>query len=142
MIVTAMTPAHLAALRLQAAQRVLAPLLVDPAYAETLIAAGPAYAGLCGDAVIGCAGVVMLSAHRGHAWALLGDMAPAAFVAVHRAAAAFLSGLDLRRVETAVDSDFAAGHRWARLLAFDREGRMRGYTPDGRDADLYARVRA
>lgn len=141
MIVTAMGPAHLAALRLQGAQRVLAPLLADPAYGQTLVDAGPAFTGLCSGEVVGCAGVVMLSAQRGHAWALVGEAAPAVFVAVHRAVGAFLDGLALRRVETAVDSDFAAGHRWARMLGFAREGRMRGYTPDGRDADLYARVR-
>ncbi len=136
-----MRPDHLAALALQPAQAVLAPLLAEDGYAATLIAAGPAFAGMQDGTVCGCAGIVMLSAGRGHAWALLGTAAPAGFVAVHRAVAAFLDRQRLRRIETAVDSDFAAGHRWARMLGFEREGRMRAYGLDGRDADLYARVR-
>lgn len=134
-------PRHLQALRLQEAQAVLAPLLDEPGYAATLIEAGPAFAGLADNFVVACAGVVRLSAHRGHGWALIGQAAPRHFAGIHRAVAGFLDGLDLRRVETAVDSDFAAGHRWVRMLGFVREGRMRAYGLDGRDADLYARVR-
>jgi len=141
MRVVALEAAHLAALRLQDAQAVLAPLLDEPGYGAMLAGAGPAFAGLADGAVIGCAGVVMLSAQRGHAWALLGKASPAGFVAIHRAVVGFLDRQPLRRVETAVDSDFAAGHRWARMLGFSREGRMRAYGLDGRDADLYARVR-
>jgi len=138
MQVVALEPAHLAALSLQDAQAVLAPLVTEPGYAEMLIAAGPAFAGLARGRVVGCAGIVMLSAGRAHAWALLGPVCP--LVAVHRAVADFLDGQRLRRIETAVDSDFAAGHRWAEMLGFAREGRMRAYGLDGRDADLYARV--
>lgn len=141
MRIVALEEAHLAALRLQAAQAVLAPLLDAPGYGEMLAAAGPAFAGLADGAVVGCAGVVMLSAQRGHAWALLAAPAPVGFVPIHRAVAAFLDRQAVRRIETAVDSDFAAGHRWARMLGFAREGRMRAYGLDGRDADLYARVR-
>lgn len=138
--VVALQPAHLEALALQRTQAALAPLLAAPGYAGTLIAAGPAFAGLAGEAVVGCAGIVRLSEGRGHAWALVGETGPALFVAVHRAVAAFLDGQRLRRIETAVDCGFAAGHRWARLLGFVREGRMRAYGLDGRDADLYARI--
>lgn len=141
MNVVPLAPQHLAALELQAAQAVLAPLLAAPGYAETLIAAGPAFAGLVDGRVVGCAGVVRLSSHRGHAWALLGRVPPKRFAAVHKAIARFLDRQALRRLETAVDSDFAAGHRWAGMLGFVREGRMRAYGLDGRDADLYARVR-
>jgi hypothetical protein len=141
MRIVALEPAHLAALRLQDAQALLAPLVTEPGYADMLIAAGPAFAGVAGGRVVGCAGIVMLSVGRGHAWALLGSGPKCGFIAVHRAVAGFLDGQRLRRIETAVDSDFAAGHRWARMLGFAREGRMRAYGLDGRDADLYARVR-
>lgn len=136
-----MQAGHLAALQLQPAQAELAPLLGAPGYGETLAAAGPAFAGLVDGTVVGCAGLVLLTQERGHAWALLGPVAPPIFPAVHRAVAAFLAGQNVRRIETAVDSDFAAGHRWAGMLGFAREGRMRAYGPGGRDADLYARIR-
>jgi hypothetical protein len=141
MIIEPLAPAHLQAMQLQPAQAALAPLAADRAYAEMLAGAGPAFAGRIGDMVVGCAGVVLLSAHRGHAWALIGAAAPAHFLAIHRAAAAFLAGLDLQRVETAVACDFAAGQRWVRMLGFAREGRMRAYDAGGGDADLFARVR-
>lgn len=48
-----------------------------------------------------------------------------------------------RRIEMYVESEFAAGHRFARLLGFECETPqgMRGYMPNGDKAHQYARVR-
>ena len=55
--------------------------------------------------------------------------------------ARFLDMHGTRRVEATVDSGFMAAHRLMLMLGFKREGRMIAYLPDGRDCDLYARVR-
>ena len=133
-------PAHLAGLRLQRAQAHLASLLGDPVYGAALAKAGPAFTGLSDGEVVGCAGLSLLSPGRAYAWALLSDCRPVPFRAVHRAVKTVLDRSAIRRIETAVDSGFAAGERWAAMLGFAREGRMRAYLPNGDDAELYARV--
>lgn len=92
---------------------------------------------------VACAGVVEMWPNRGHAWALLGDNAGPHMIAITRAIRAFLDALPLRRVEMAVDPDFPAALRWARMLGFECEtpSPMRAYCPDGRGAYLFARVR-
>lgn len=134
-------PAHLARLRLQRAQVHLGVLLDDPGYGMALAEAGPAFTGVHRGAVVGCAGLSELSPGRAYAWALLSDCRAVPFRAVHRAVVDVLNASPVRRIETAVDSGFAAGERWARLLGFGWEGRMRAYLPDGGDAELYARIR-
>ena len=44
-------------------------------------------------------------------------------------------------IEMIVDPDHRAACRWARLLGFEEEGYMKSYSPDGRDALMFARVR-
>ena len=132
---------HLSQLKLQPAQAQLSELAADPEYAQGLIEAGPAFAGIVNDRVVGCAGVVKLAEQRGHAWALLGDDAGGSLTTIHRAIVRFLADQPYRRIETSVDSEFIAGHRWVLMLGFNCEGRMHCYGPNGRDADLYARIR-
>ena len=52
-----------------------------------------------------------------------------------------VDGCGIRRIEAAVDAEYTISQRWHELMSFQREGRMRAYTPDGRDAYLYARIR-
>ena len=53
----------------------------------------------------------------------------------------FLDVRDTRRVEMIVDPNHRAACRWARLLGFEQEGYMKLFSPDGRDALMFARVR-
>ena len=62
-------------------------------------------------------------------------------LAITRAIWGFLRTTDMRRLETQVFIDWPPGPRWVELLGFEREGLMRRYTPDNRDAWLYAKVR-
>jgi RimJ/RimL family protein N-acetyltransferase len=71
---------------------------------------------------------------------LISEAAGQHFFMIHKAVRRALLFHNYRRVETAVASDFEQGHRWMSMLGFEREGRMRAFTPDGRDCDLYARV--
>jgi hypothetical protein len=134
---------HLAALVLQPAQAWLVPVVTEE-YRAALERAGPAFSALADGRVLGCAGVIEHWPGRGVAWAMLAaDIGPG-FVALHRAARRYLDRAAPRRLEIAVQRDFAAGRRWALLLGFEREtpNGMRGYGPDGATYDLYARVGA
>jgi hypothetical protein len=46
----------------------------------------------------------------------------------------------LRRVSLHVRSDYTKGNQFAYAMGFDFEGVMRGFLPDGSDANLYARL--
>lgn len=140
MMIVAFQPAHLERLLLQPSQALMQPTLADPSYGPSLAAAGPAYSAVEGDAVFACAGIIPQWEGRAVAWALIADEAGRHMVGIHKAVRRALEVHAYRRIETAVASNFEQGHRWAQMLGFEREGRMRGYAPDGRDCDLYARV--
>lgn len=140
MMIVAFQPAHLDRLLLQPSQAIMQPTLADPSYGPSLAAAGPAYSAVDGDAVFACAGLIPQWQGRALAWALIAEEAGRHMVGIHKAVRRALDMHPFRRVETAVASDFMQGHRWAVMLGFEREGRMRAYTPDGQDCDLYARV--
>jgi RimJ/RimL family protein N-acetyltransferase len=136
-------PEHLAALRLQAAQAYLQPLLARRDYGAAL--AGPdTWTGIVAGRVIGCAGVLPQWPGRAIAWALLTrELTSRHFLRVHYKVMGVLDEAQRRgsrRIETSVDAGFDAGHRWARALGFRPEGLMRAYSPDGRDHVLYACV--
>ena len=143
-------PEHLGSLRLQHGQAHAEHLIdqiqaarVDMGIAFTAMTAGGGpSAGVAAHArTVACAGVVPMWQGRDLAWSMLSECGPHTFLRIHRAAARFLDRRKTRRTEMWVYSTFAAGHRWALLLGFHRECRMRGFAPDGNDMDLYARIR-
>lgn len=133
-------PDHLKTLLLQPSQVMLQPTLSDPTYATSLYTAGPAYSLVGDDEVLACSGLIPQWENRAIAWALIGKEAGRHFLMIHRAVRNAIDLHRYRRIETAVAADFEQGHRWMRMLGFELEGRMRAYTPDGRDCDLYARI--
>ena len=118
----------------------LQPTLSDPSYGPSLKAAGPAYTLVVGDEVLATAGFIPQWEGRATVWALISKEVGPHMVFLTRAVKRALQLHHYRRVETHVSSDFEQGHRWARLLGFEREGRMRAFTPEGDDCDLYARI--
>lgn len=133
-------PAHVVSLapRLQPSQAGFPGL--SPAYGQDLLAGGPCWS-LLGAVGLpaACGGLFLQWEGRAIAWAFLAADAP--MLAATREAARVLDGCGFRRVECWVEVDFEAGHRWARMLGFEREGLMRSFSPDGRDHILYARIR-
>lgn len=126
-------------IRLQPMQAVLAEWVTE-ADARAL-EAHPSFTGWIDGTPVGCAGIIPQWQDRAIAWAYLSAVCPPVMVAVHKAVARFLASCDIRRIETSVHCDFAAGHRWAVMLGFEMEApRMRAYGADGHDAALYARV--
>lgn len=133
-------PAHLRALVLQNAQAWMQPML-DGDYGDALVRSGPCFTLEDEGEVIACSGVVNMWENRAQAWALISQGAGQHFVRIFRAMRSFLELQDTRRIEATVDANFEQGHRMIRMLGFRHEGLMRSYLPDGRDCDLYARVR-
>lgn len=132
---------HLQLLALQEAQSMFEPLRAKPSYGISLETGGPAFSAVVDDEIIAALGIIPQWENRAVAWGLIGSKARHHFVPITKAILRFLELTEYRRIETPVDVEFEQGHRWARLLGFEREGRMRAYTPDGRDCDLYARVK-
>ncbi len=129
-----MVPEHLQRLTLQPAQ---AHIGLD---GFDVLCEFEAFTGLDGDEVLGCAGLIPQGNHRALLWALVGNVGPRRFVAVHKAVLHFLSMCSHARLETWVDDGFEQGIRWAGMLGFVPEGLMKKHRPDGGDAWLYARV--
>lgn len=133
-------PNHLKQLLLQPSQAIMQETLSRPEYAHSLHQAGPAYSLVDGDAVFASMGLIPQWEHRAVAWGLIAKEAGPHFRIIHKAVLRTMEIHPYRRIETSVACDFEQGHRWARMLGFQREGRMRAFTPDGRDCELYARV--
>lgn len=94
--------------------------------------------------IVICVGIHKYWDGRGEAWVLLSRTCGGKdFLSIHRQVKAFLDTCPLARIEAAIDCDFVQGHRWLKLLGgFELEcARRRKYSPNGRDAALYARVR-
>jgi hypothetical protein len=141
MIVKPFEAWHLDELTLQDSQSIFEPSLVNSGYGLSLQTAGPAYSAVIDDKVIACLGIIPQWENRAIAWGLISGDAGKYFIGVHKAVKRFLDLQDYARIETSVSCNFDQGHRWAQMLGFEREGMMRKYTPDGRDCDLYARIR-
>lgn len=133
-------PAHLDELRLQPSQEYLAAFVGRPGYGQELVDAGPCYTARRDGKIICCAGVVELWKGRASAWALLSWDAGQSMRPLHREVQRFLDRCDIRRVEAYVYPGFEPGHRWARMLGFEREGFMRAFHLDGSDMVMYARI--
>lgn len=131
---------HLAKLSLQSAQLSASESLTNPEYAK-MLEGTQAWSLIDGDEVLACAGLMQVWNGRSVGWALMSRNAGRKFMEIHRNVAAAIRMCQDRRVEIAVDSEFPEGKRWAVLLGLTFEGRMRGYGTDGRDHDLYARVK-
>jgi hypothetical protein len=133
---------HLEALKLQEAQQDLSGF-VTPADAKAL-EQGDAYTAMDGDEVLVCAGVMPIWKGRGMAWAYVSQNAGRRMLALTRAVQRFFEVAQYDRIEAAVEENFKAGHRWARLLGFKCETPepMAKFLPNGSAARLYARVKS
>jgi hypothetical protein len=136
-----MKPEHFAGFRLQAKQSTLAGNLCDPDYILSLCESGNAYAALVDNRAIAFGGCLELWRDRAYLWSLIGEDAGPHMRTLVRAAAGYLEAAPWRRIEAAVVCDFPQGHRLIKMLGFEFEGRMRAYSPDGADHDLYARIK-
>lgn len=140
MILIPFIPLHLQGLELQESQSWLQPHLLDETYINQLIDYGESYSLLVDGKVIGCGGVCDITPKRGFVWALVSKDAGKHLLKATRIVKSYLDDKDYRRLETGVKTDFIAGHRWVKMLGFEREGTMRKWGEDGNDYDMYART--
>lgn len=141
MKIVALTPAHVLAVQMQQAQAYASSLITAQHAADLATAKGVAWAGLDGDTVIGCAGLLEMHPQRAMAWAMFSNDALRQFKTIHRIVSNAIEAAPWRRIEMTVDAQHRAAIAWAERLGFECEGLMAAYTPDGRDCFLYARVK-
>jgi len=131
---------HLEIIELQESQAYLGSW-VTPDIAKAL-EAHISFTGIANDKVIACAGMIKRSECWGTLWAYLSKDAGKHLISIHKASRKLIEGSMLKRIDTTVDCEFEAGHRWMKLLGFEMEAeRMRCYRPDGGDSSLYARIK-
>lgn len=140
MIVRQFIPPDLMMMALQPQQRAIRAEVATPRYAAELAAHGESFTVTDGPDIIAVIGLIRQWDGCERAYALLSDKAGPSMLSITRQVRAYLEKCTVRRVEAAVQRNFEAGHRWARLLGFQPEGWMRKYWND-EDAMLYARVR-
>jgi hypothetical protein len=140
MIIVPFEPEHLETLELQDSQKIFYDVF-DMSYAHSLKESGPCFTALENGKVLCCSGIVLQWHNRAVAWALVSNSAGKHFARIHKAVKRFLDLSDVNRIEAFVDHDFEQGHRWIQMLGFEREGYMKQFTPAGKDAVLYARIK-
>lgn len=89
-----------------------------------------------------CVGPMVYWSNRALIWSFIGDMITTTdFLKIHFRAKRYIASLPFNRLEAAIDTDFAVGHRWIKLLGFKLEAKcMKAYQLDGRDSSLYSRI--
>jgi RimJ/RimL family protein N-acetyltransferase len=133
-------PYDLQTLKLQPMQSCLQESASSVQHGMALKEAGDCFTATVDGEPIACIGLVNHWEGRRYVWAFLSDDAGKALVPLTRAIQRWLKYHGKGRIETAVDCRFDAAVRWAELLGFQREGRMRHWAPTGDDFWLYARI--
>lgn len=112
--------------------------LLQEAHYEKL---GPAFSASVDGRIIGCAGLVEMTQYRAYTWAIMAkqDFAQR-FIGIHRAVLRFLDEQTYKRMDAQVAINDADGHRWMKLLGFQREVFCRAWAmPDGSAVSEYVR---
>jgi hypothetical protein len=130
---------HLFQIELQGAQASLSEKQ-NLEYAVALEQSG-AYTGLVDGRPIICAGLVEQWEGRALAWALLSNDAGPWMLDITRACKRMFQLSGYRRIEAHVDAEFQQAVRWALMLGFEVESKMQAFTPEGRDAFMFTRLR-
>lgn len=142
LVIRTFEPFDLQLLELQPAQRDwLGPHGQFEAGGFDLAKAGPAWTVGDGGRLLMCAGLIREFPGQLLAWAQLTAPIGAAMVALTRAVRREHDAAEWHRLYTMVRVDFDAGHRWAAMLGFEREGVMRRWGPAAVDHAIYARIR-
>jgi hypothetical protein len=136
MIIVPFKVEHLQGLRLQPMQA--GSPIVSPATAGLL---GHAFTALSEGVPVACGGLYEIWPGRALAWTYLGADCGREFMALHRTVSGHLRDAKWRRVEAYVEAGYRNGTRWVEALGFEFEGLLKGFMPDGKDMNLYARVR-
>lgn len=92
--------------------------------------------------VVCCGGVVDMWGGRGELWAIFDKNCKKDFIGIFRTISRFIENIPYRRLESVVDWDFKAGHRFVEMLGFKLETPFMGaYRPGGKDCSMYVRIK-
>ena len=92
-------------------------------------------------APIACGGIMVWWQGRYLCWAYLNAGSGGYMVAITKMVKKILGKAGPGRYELVVKADFAAGHRWAKMLGFEVEAPvMAQYGPNGEDCTGYVRI--
>lgn len=106
---------------------------------------GPAFTGVLGETILGCAGIVIPWSGVGFAWMVLSENIGAHSFWMTRMVKRFLHDMvrcySLHRLEAIVLAENERNQRWIERLGFSREnGAARHYTSDRKDIIRYERI--
>lgn len=80
---------------------------------------------------------------RAEGWLIIGKPKPTSYPKMVRVIKRYMDINPVRRLEMTVSHEFSHGERWAKLLGFTLEcPLLKAFTPDGKNASLYVRVRS
>lgn len=135
-------PKHLRELDEQDAQRWLSSH-VRPEQVALMARLPFSFTGVCEDTgrVLGVAGVREHWEGRAEAFLFAARDLRHEMAAIITTMRKVLKNLPYKRIEAYVQDDFRPGHRLARALRFEHEGRLRAYLPGGIDAASYALIK-
>lgn len=113
--------------------------LFSDKHIEELRSAGPSYAAMDGDVVLGAGGFIHMNEYRALGWGLFARTTPANFVKIHRTVVRSIAECPYRRIEAYVDPKFPQAMRWIKKLGFRMElPFVPYYFPDGSGASYWA----
>lgn len=100
---------------------------------------------LVDDVIVAVIGLIEHWPGVAEAWSVTTELVYRTPISFHRTVKRLLDGYvrmwNLRRVHMTVTEGSKRNERWAMMLGFELEGRLRKLSPDGRDQFMYARVR-
>lgn len=96
------------------------------------------------ELILACGGVIHHWNGRGELWIIMSFwLNRSDMLFLHRTVKKFLDDCHTSgyaRLEASVLQEFAAGHKWLKMLGFEAEGVMRRYDPAGKDHVSYAKI--
>lgn len=137
-------PEHIYGMKPLMQDPIIAQMCKDKTYLENLKKLGPCYTGYSRDDILlGAAGVHQINAKTYEGWAILSDKATSYSKGIIKAIDFFIKNMfefdAVDRFQATVRMNFAAGHRFARVLKFAPEGILKNYEYD-EDYMMYSRI--
>jgi hypothetical protein len=139
MIIENLNRDHLFALEKQGSKDATDVLRLE-GYLESLMVHGPTFAAIVKEGVVAAMGMIEQNEGNFRCWAITDNvLARKYLITLTRAMAYFMDRTPHRRIETIVQAENTAGHRWVKLLKFGNQFIMHNFNHLG-DAYLYERL--
>ena len=138
---TSCHPEHVKFVHVQAMQASDKPAMRTAEAAAVIEQSRMSLSAWAGNECMGVAGVYDVHPGRAMAWALLSCNIGPHMLSVTRKVRFVLNSINVKRIECLVPYEFAAAHRFARMVGFELETEcMRHYNVDGSHVSAYVRI--